>query len=153
MTEERVVALAREGLGRNEISRRTGVPKTRVTALVRAAGLSFDRAGTAKATQARSVDLAERRSRLASRLLIAAEYALAQVPGATADAMRNYMTAAGIATSRHLDLVAAERAQSDTAAVELTLASLAAGLAADEDEDNDGGPVADLDAWRGGGAA
>jgi len=60
----RVEQLCRDGVGRNEISRQTGVALGTVTKIVNQAGLSFDRTATRAATAARQDDLAERRSRL-----------------------------------------------------------------------------------------
>lgn len=60
---QQVLALHAEGLGRNEISRRTGVSAGSVTNIIRAAGLTFDRAAPREATRARQDDLAEKRSR------------------------------------------------------------------------------------------
>lgn len=61
---EQVLELARQGVGRNAIARETGLGAATVTRIVREAGLSFDRSGTATAVQARKIDLAEKRSQL-----------------------------------------------------------------------------------------
>lgn len=62
-----IVRLAAEGLGRNEIARRLVVS---VAAVSKHAPVgSFDRSATAAAVKARQVDMAARRSELASDLL------------------------------------------------------------------------------------
>lgn len=64
-----VVELARTGLGRNEVSRRTGIPATTVSRIAAEAGVSFDRSATATATEARIIDAKARRTVLSLDLL------------------------------------------------------------------------------------
>src|SRR5690349_12314523 len=70
-TRDRVLALIGEGKGRNEIARLTGI-STATVSLIAPAG-SFDRSQTRVATQARAVDLAALRARLAVKFATRAE--------------------------------------------------------------------------------
>ncbi|MCP9957086.1 hypothetical protein [Streptomyces sudanensis] len=54
---EMVVVLAQQGVGRNEISRRTGIPAVTVSTIAKAHGLTFSRAKTEQALKARLTDL------------------------------------------------------------------------------------------------
>ena len=65
----RVVDLARQGLGRNEIAAQTGVAAASVTKIVADAGLSFDRSATKAAVEARSIDAKAKRAELMIGLL------------------------------------------------------------------------------------
>ncbi|WP_293785020.1 helix-turn-helix domain-containing protein [uncultured Aeromicrobium sp.] len=78
-TRERILALHAEGRTRNDIARDVGVSGSTVTKVVKAAGRSFDRAATKAATEARKVDLAERRARLRAKYLQRAEELLDQM--------------------------------------------------------------------------
>jgi len=69
----RVLALHAEGHARNEIARRVGISAGSVTNICRDAGLTFDRSETKHATEARQVDLAAGRIRLAEKMLAASE--------------------------------------------------------------------------------
>lgn len=62
---ERVRQLRAAGKGRNEIARDLDRPAGTITTIARGLGLSFDRAATAAATQARQDDLAALRTQLA----------------------------------------------------------------------------------------
>ncbi|VHM07280.1 Uncharacterised protein [Streptococcus pyogenes] len=68
-----VLALHAEGIARNEIARRVGISAGSVTNICRDAGLTFDRSETKQATEARQVDLAAGRVRLAEKMLAASE--------------------------------------------------------------------------------
>lgn len=68
-----VLALHAEGLARNEIARRVQISAGSVTNICRDAGLTFDRSETKQATEARQVDLAAGRIRLAEKMLAASE--------------------------------------------------------------------------------
>lgn len=68
-----VLALHAQGLARNEIARRVGISAGSVTNICRDAGLTFDRSETKQATEARQVDLAAGRIRLAEKMLAASE--------------------------------------------------------------------------------
>jgi hypothetical protein len=77
---DQVRQLHAEGLGRNEISRRTGIHNKRVSAIAAELGLTFSRAGaTATATAAKKADAASRRARLQVESLAAAEKLLGQM--------------------------------------------------------------------------
>lgn len=69
----RVLALHAAGHARNEIARRIGISAGSVTNICRDAGLTFDRSETKQATEARQVDLAAGRIRLAEKMLAASE--------------------------------------------------------------------------------
>lgn len=68
-TRERVLTEARAGASRNEVARRTGVSTASVSRICKAAGHTFDRAKTVKATAARLVDLRAMRVTLSGDLL------------------------------------------------------------------------------------
>lgn len=70
---QQVLDLHAQGLPRNEISRITGVSTGSVTNICRDAGLSFDRSATKQASEARVLDLAAGRIRLAEKMLAASE--------------------------------------------------------------------------------
>jgi hypothetical protein len=70
---EQVLKLHAQGHPRNEIARLTGVSAGSVTNICRDAGLSFDRSATKQASEARTVDLAAGRIRLAEKMLAASE--------------------------------------------------------------------------------
>ncbi len=77
----RVLALHAEGLARNEIARRVGISAGSVTNICRDAGVTFDRSETKQATEARQVDLAAGRIRLAEKMLAASEAMLDGIDG------------------------------------------------------------------------
>ena len=68
-----VLNLHDQGLARNEIARRVGISAGSVTNICRAADRAFDRSETSKATDARKIDLAAGRTRLAEKMLAVAE--------------------------------------------------------------------------------
>lgn len=70
---EQVLALHAEGHARNEIARRIGISAGSVTNICRAADRAFDRSETKHATEARQIDLAAGRTRLAEKMLAASE--------------------------------------------------------------------------------
>lgn len=76
-----VLALHAEGLARNEIARRVRIAAGSVTNICRDAGLTFDRSETKQATEARAVDLAAGRIRLAEKMLAASEGMLDVIDG------------------------------------------------------------------------
>jgi hypothetical protein len=78
---QRVLTLHSEGKTRNEIARATGVSAGSVTNICRDAGLSFDRSATKHASEARAVDLAAGRIRLAEKMLAASEDMLDVIDG------------------------------------------------------------------------
>jgi len=67
------------GLSRNAIARELDLDPATVTRWAKSEGLEFDRAATAKATQARTVDLAAGRIRLAEKMLAASEAMLDRI--------------------------------------------------------------------------
>lgn len=76
-----VLALHAEGIARNEIARRLGISAGSVTNICRHAGLTFDRSETKQANEARQVDLAAGRLRLAEKMLSASEDMLDVIDG------------------------------------------------------------------------
>lgn len=56
---EMVKVLAEQGFGRNEISRRSGIPEVTVSRIAERIGVSFDRSQTQEALKARLADLRE----------------------------------------------------------------------------------------------
>ncbi|MFH9759737.1 hypothetical protein ACH4MJ_29990 [Streptomyces anulatus] len=52
-----IQVLAEQGIGRNEIARRTGISNTTVTEIAQAIGVTFDRSKTEQALKARLTDL------------------------------------------------------------------------------------------------
>lgn len=70
---DRVAELHAQGLSRNAIARQLGRSQSTVSKLARELGLTFDRARTAEATQAKVVDAKARRAQLANDLLADAE--------------------------------------------------------------------------------
>lgn len=76
-----VLRLHAEGLARNEIARQLNISAGSVTSICTAAGRSFDRSETKRATEARQVDLAAGRLRLAEKMLTASEAMLDVIDG------------------------------------------------------------------------
>ena len=76
-----VLRLHSEGLSRNEIARQLNISAGSVTSICTAAGRSFDRSETKRATEARQVDLAAGRLRLAEKMLTASEAMLDKIDG------------------------------------------------------------------------
>lgn len=70
-----VLKLHAQGHARNEISRRVGISAGSVTNICRASDRTFDRSETKQATEARKVDLAAGRTRLAEKMLLLAVHA------------------------------------------------------------------------------
>lgn len=68
-TRDEVLRLAREGVARNEIARRTGVSTASVSRICSGEDVAFDREQTAAAVKARVVDLKAARLELATDLL------------------------------------------------------------------------------------
>lgn len=74
---KRAQALFDEGMSCRAIAGRMGVAPSTVSRWAKASGLSFDRSGTAAATQAHKVDLAALRLELATEMGLAAKELLA----------------------------------------------------------------------------
>nr|WSZ99552.1 hypothetical protein OH820_31340 [Streptomyces sp. NBC_00857] len=66
---EMVVVLAQQGIGRNEISRRTGISTASVSRIAAAYGLGFDGSQTEVALKARIADLKQRQAGIALGLV------------------------------------------------------------------------------------
>ena len=144
-----VVRLARDGVPRNEIARRTGVSGSSVSRIAAAAGVRFDRQATAAATQARAVDQRAARVTLAGQLLDDARAARAWVHTAeTARDLREAARAVYLLTSAHCRLVAVDNSRDQVDNVVSLLDGIAAGLTArwgtgdDEWPDTDDDPEA-----------
>ncbi|MGN7977423.1 hypothetical protein ACTJJ4_07595 [Microbacterium sp. 22195] len=76
-----VLRLHTERKSRNDIARAVGISAGSVTNICREAGLSFDRSATKHATEARQVDLAAARIRLAEKMLHRSERMLDDLDG------------------------------------------------------------------------
>lgn len=77
-----VLALHAEGLTRNDIARRTGVSAGSVTNICTENDRTFDRSATKHASEARAIDLAAGRIRLAEKMLAASEDMLDRIDDA-----------------------------------------------------------------------
>lgn len=149
-TRQDVKRLHAAGLGRNEIARELRISGSSVTGICQKMDppLSFDRAESALATRARTIDMAETRSRISKMLLVRAEqqleamdapYLLGSFGGKDniwnetlldtppIEVQRNQMTIAAIAVQRHADLVKIDSGR-DVEASESVLEMLARGL-------------------------
>lgn len=77
---EAIKSLHAQGLGRNEIARRTGLPQKVVSRVALEEGLSFERSGaTAAATKAKQADAAANRARLQGEALAASVRLMGQM--------------------------------------------------------------------------
>jgi len=77
---QQVRELHAQGMGRNEITRETGIHQKRVTAIAAEQGLSFsNKARTAVATRVRKIDAASRRAKLQEQYLESAERLMGQM--------------------------------------------------------------------------
>lgn len=83
----KVRACHERGLGRNAIADELGVARGTVTKVANELGLDFDRAATAVATKARSLDMKARRLDIIERLYTRAETVLARLEADTFDAL------------------------------------------------------------------
>lgn len=147
-TRERILALAAEGkLSRNAIARECGVSPSTVTRLVGVG--KFDRSQTAAAVEARTVDLKAQRSELSEMAVaevkrlfglmtsqhtvvgwyqgMAYEHVL---DAPTSQDVKNYATAIGILTDKHLALIRHDSDDRDLPAVDKWLAAMGVGVAA-----------------------
>ena len=144
-TRARVLELARSGMGRNEVARESGVSADTVTRICRAAKppVTFDRAQTKVATEARLVDLKARRTALSTAILddvdkmrerLFAEYLVRSVDrdGNTVEYMalptardwRDTLTAIGIGIDKHIVLTRHDSDDRDLPAVDAWLAAM-----------------------------
>ena len=85
---EMVVVLAQQGMGRNEISRRTGIPWASVTRIAKANGITFDTSQTEKALRARIAELKQQQAGIA--LGLHEDIAVARMLLRTARTHRDY---------------------------------------------------------------
>jgi hypothetical protein len=76
---DQVRAAHKRGLGRNAIAEEVGVARGTVTKVANELGLDFDRTGTAKATEARSIDAKVRRLDIIERLYTRTEFILSRL--------------------------------------------------------------------------
>lgn len=141
---ERILELARGGMGCRQIERETGRSRTTVSNICAAAGVSFDRSATKAAVAAKRVDNAARRTELSRRLLEQAhdlldrihkphlvfnfnkdgEYTEVLLDGPTTGDIRNLMVSAGIAVQRHAELERFDAEVDGLAAVDQWLRSM-----------------------------
>lgn len=80
-TRAKVLTLHAAGHSRNEIARKTGISAGSVTNICRQSDRAFDRSETKRATEARQIDLAAARIRLAEKMLAASEGMLDKIDG------------------------------------------------------------------------
>lgn len=85
---EMVVVLAQQGMGRNEISRRTGIPWASVTRIAKANGITFDTSQTEVALRARIAQLKQAQAGIA--LGLHEDIAVARMLLRTARTHRDY---------------------------------------------------------------
>ncbi|MEV6531022.1 hypothetical protein AB0M86_15700 [Streptomyces sp. NPDC051639] len=85
---EMVVVLAQQGIGRNEISRRTGIPAVSVSRIAKANGITFDPAQTEVALKARIAQLKQAQAGIA--LGLHEDIAVARMLLRTARTHRDY---------------------------------------------------------------
>jgi len=135
----RVAELHAAGLGRNQIARELGVGGRIITELARELSLTFDRRRTRTATDAREADSRERRSKLAARILDAAEADLERITALSApqdalDAERRTRGIANIARAVESTIKAAPIVDEDpNSIVRDAVKSFTAGLQASND--------------------
>lgn len=144
-TRARVRQLAREGMGRNAISRETGVPHATVSRLCASARppILFDRAATKAAVSAKMTDLKARRAVLSEGMLDDADEirrrlfeertvrttdgqgtVISYTVEPQARDWKDALTAVGIAIDKHLVLVRHDSDDRDLPAVDAWLAHL-----------------------------
>lgn len=126
---EEVLTLARSGLSRNEVARRTGVSTASVSRICAAAGVSFDRAPTAAAVEARIIDLKAARANLAGNLLD--DVAAARMRMHSATEPRDFFDLArsvGVLANAHVRLVGVDGPPDESAAAKGMLGALAEAL-------------------------
>lgn len=80
-TRGRAEALHAEGKGCNAIARELGVAASTISAWAKGAGLTFDRSQTETAVRARTIDLADARTLLAQKMVVAASDLLDTLDG------------------------------------------------------------------------
>lgn len=144
-TRERIRKLAAEGLSRNAIARECKVSPSTVSRLLPAG--TFDRTATAAATEAKVQDLKAQRAEL-SRMAVSEIHRLfglldarhevihwdkegvmhrGQIDRPTSGDVKNYATAIGILTDKHLALIRHDSDDRDLPAVDQWLAALMGG--------------------------
>lgn len=148
-TRAEVLRLHAENHSRNEVARRTGISAGSVTNICRAHDRAFDRSETKQATEARQVDLAAGRIRLAEKMLAASESMLDRIDdeyvvynfggkdntfeqrtldSAPVEVRRNVITTAGITFDKLTRIV--EKSDSGLDAAVGVIDTLAAGFTA-----------------------
>lgn len=151
-TKARVRKLAREGMSRNRIAKDCGVSPTTVSRICAEAKppISFDRTATAAATAALVVDLKAQRASIAAKtveevhrlfgLLDAPHEVIhwdkdgfmhrGEIERPTSGDVKNYATAIGILTDKHLALIRHDADDRDLPAVDKWLNAMMAGAEA-----------------------
>lgn len=147
-TRTRVRKLAREGMSRNAIAREVGISSSSVTKICLTARppISFDRAATKAATEARVADLKAERVKLAAKFTRRANEMLdlmdqphtitswhegdmmtGVIERPTSGDIKNYMTAAGIALDKTLVIERHDADDTDLPAVDKFIAAMLGG--------------------------
>lgn len=151
-TKARIRKLAREGMSRNGIAREVKVSSSTVSRVCAAARppISFDRSETAAATEAKVQDLKARRAEIThmavdeiTRLfgLLTSPHEVihwdkdgfmhrGEIERPTSGDVKNYATAIGILTDKHLALIRHDSDDRDLPAVDKWLAAMGVGVAA-----------------------
>jgi hypothetical protein len=152
---DRILQLHDQGMSRNDIAREIGRSGSTVTKVVHDAGLTFDRAPTKAATEARKVDLAAKRASLRAKFLTRADelldmfdkpvtvfnfggrdnsYAERTLDRPTIGDMRSLVQAAATASTQEIRIAQADAGQGEEAARSL-LGGLAAALGLTDPEE------------------
>jgi len=148
-TKARIRKLAREGKSRNAIAREVGVGAATVTRVCQSAKppISFDRTATAAAVQAKGIDLKAARAELSGKAIdeVRRLFDLMTTPHEvihwdkdgfmhrgeierpTSGDVKNYATAIGILTDKHLALVKHDADARDVPAVDKWLLAMGVG--------------------------
>lgn len=137
----RIVELIRAGVPRNEIARQTKRSPDTISRIAAAAGLTFDRTVTQKATEAAKVDAAARRADLVHRLHDAIDTVLAQM-FAPAELRHHNTTLGGFDR-----LEIPEPTFQDKQRIATTIGILVDKTLVLEQHDRDPGGVSDVDRW------
>lgn len=129
--DQRALVLAEAGTGasRNEVARRTGVSTASVSRICSAAGHTFDRQRTIKATVARVVDLKAARVTLAGDLLGDVQEARARMHAATDErAFFDMARSVGQLVGAHARIVGIDGPPDDADQARSMLGAIAEGL-------------------------
>ena len=133
-----------KGLGRNAIADELGVARGTITKVANELGLDFNRAATAAATAAQSIDQRARRQKIIERLYARAETVLDRLEAETFDAL--VPSAPGVQSHEQLTFVPAteERGLAGSMAFYLSSAEKLEKVDADKDTGEVGSVVDDL---------